>query len=158
MIAELVGYFTGDIDFITALEYGMLLVIGICVVAILQTPLVLSNRFMGMKLRISFSGLIYKKVFKFDMNGKENEANGRIMNLITNDVNKFEFMFMLLGFMFIGPFQALFYVFCFARLVHVDFLFGLLTMVFAVIIQYIFSKLIDRFKYFNFDYYLKIMI
>ena len=124
----------------------MLLVISIAVVAIISTPVILRNRFMGMKLRIACTGLIYKKVFKFDMTGKENEAAGRIMNLITNDVNKFEFMFMLASFMVIGPIQAVFFVICFARLVHVDFLVGLLAMVFFVPIQYIISKLINKFK------------
>lgn len=124
----------------------MLLFIGIAITATLATPLVLGNSFMGMKIRIAFSGLIYKKVFKFDMSGKENESSGRIMNLITNDVTKFEYLFMLLSFLAIAPIQALFFVFAFARLVHVHFLVGLCAMILAVPIQYVISKLINRFK------------
>ena len=131
---------------IEALEYGLILFLGLVVNTFLYAPFNLFNSFTGMKIRIAFSGLIYKKVFKFNMSGKESEAPGRIMNLITNDVAKFENMFLQLPFLIVAPLQTIFFVVAFARLVHVHFLVGISVMVLFIPIQYIIGKLINKFK------------
>lgn len=103
-----------------------------------------------MKVRIAFSGLIYKKVFNFNMSGKENEAPGRIMNLITNDVTKFENLFMLLPYIIIAPLQTIFFVVALAKVVHEHFLIGLIVMILFIPMQYAISNLINKFKLNNF--------
>lgn len=65
IISSMVGYFKGDIDLITAIEYGLLLVLGVFINTIVHHPMFLCNNIIGLKLRLSCSGLIYKKVILF---------------------------------------------------------------------------------------------
>lgn len=146
MIAELIRYFQGEIDLLTALEYGILLCLGLVVISLLHNPVFLSNIMMGLKCRLACSGLIYKKVFKYDFCGKENIASGRIMNLIATDVTRLERLVVFLPYLIIAPLQAVFVVIVLGELVDIYFLTGLCVLATFVLMQYIVSKLISHLK------------
>ena len=63
IISALLQYFQGDADLIHALEYATLLCLGVIINTTVHHPLFLANNLIGLKLRLSCSGLIYKKVF-----------------------------------------------------------------------------------------------
>ena len=62
VISGMLGYFKGDTDLTTAIEYGIILCLGVFVNTIVHHPMFLCNNIIGVKLRLSCSGLIYKKV------------------------------------------------------------------------------------------------
>ena len=65
VISYVLKYFEGTIGIIEAIEYGAILCIGTFIVTIIHHPLFLCNNIIGLKLRLSCSGLIYKKVLQF---------------------------------------------------------------------------------------------
>ena len=146
MIAEFIRYFQGEIDLLTALEYGILLCLGMIVISILHNPAFLANIMMGLKCRVACSGLIYKKIFTYDFCTKENIASGRIMNLIATDVTRFERLIVFLPYLIIAPTQAVFVIIILCELVDVYFLTGFCVLASFVLMQYVVSKLISHLK------------
>ncbi len=149
IISALLQYFQGEADLSHALEYGALLCLGVIINATIHHPLFLANNLIGLKLRLACSGLIYKKIFKYNFCGKENEASGRIMNLITNDCGRLELVTLFLGYLIIGPLEALFVIYVLVQIVDVHFLTGLGVMCVFVPSQSIVSKMIDHMRCFD---------
>jgi ATP-binding cassette subfamily C (CFTR/MRP) protein 4 len=61
----------------------------------------------GMKVRIACSSLIYRKSLQLQKNDLEKITTGQIVNLLSNDVNKFDRAFMFLHFLWIGPIELM---------------------------------------------------
>lgn len=168
VISALLGYFQNTIPLSTALFYGFILCLGVAVNAVTHHPLFLYNNLTGMKLRLACTGLIYKKVpfftkfislyelflrqnyiikiFKYDFCGKENEASGRILNLITNDVGRLELVTLFLTYLIIGPLEAIFIIYILYQMIDIWFLTGLVIMCILVSAQSIITKYTEKIK------------
>ncbi len=175
LISLILQYFQGDqtlnIDLTLALEYGTLLCLCVFINATIHHPAFLCNNLIGLKLRLSCSGLIYKKIFKYNFCGKESEVSGRVMNLISNDCNqsfltknlcfnlfnlrnlfilkggRLELVTLFISYLVIGPLQAIFVIAVLIKVVDKHFLTGLGVMCIFVPSQSIISKLIDHLRF-----------
>ncbi|XP_015522174.2 ATP-binding cassette sub-family C member 4 isoform X1 [Neodiprion lecontei] len=61
----------------------------------------------GMCVRIACCSMIYRKVLRLDLSTTRNGATGKVANLISNDVARFDTVLIYLHFIWIMPFQIL---------------------------------------------------
>ncbi|XP_015127765.1 multidrug resistance-associated protein 4 [Diachasma alloeum] len=61
---------------------------------------------MGMRLRIASSSLIYRKILKLSRSSANRTTSGQIINLLSNDVARFDQVFTLLHSLWIIPLQS----------------------------------------------------
>ena len=85
-------------------------------------------------------------MLKYNFCGKDNEASGRVMNLIANDVGRLELVTLFLGYLVIGPLEGIFVIFILVRIVDVHFLTGLVILCILVPSQSFISKIIDHLR------------
>jgi ATP-binding cassette subfamily C (CFTR/MRP) protein 4 len=61
----------------------------------------------GMKVRIACSALIYRRCLKLNKCSLEKTTAGQLVNLLSNDVNRFDTAFIFLHFLWIGPVELI---------------------------------------------------
>ena len=64
------------------------------------------STYVGMKCRLACTYLIYRKALKMSLLSLESTTSSQIINLITNDVSKFDTTFYYLQYIYIAPIQA----------------------------------------------------
>ncbi|KAL3283448.1 hypothetical protein HHI36_006593 [Cryptolaemus montrouzieri] len=83
---------------------------GMCVLSLLTT--LLGNQIncgvflMGMRIRVALSSLIYRKILKLSQLSLGKTAAGQVVNLLSNDVARFDLVVLGLNYLWIGPIQV----------------------------------------------------
>ncbi|XP_044266058.1 probable multidrug resistance-associated protein lethal(2)03659 isoform X2 [Tribolium madens] len=108
-IGRLVSYFGGGRDDISETEaYLQALAIVLCLVldAFISHPSMMGFMHITMKMRVSCSSLLYRKALRLSQTALASTTIGQLVNLLSNDVSRFDQGFLLAHYVWIGPIQA----------------------------------------------------
>ncbi|CAG9813317.1 unnamed protein product [Phaedon cochleariae] len=107
-----------------AFIYAGILVLCLIVNTFLANPTFMGLQHISMKLRVSCSSLVYRKVLKFSKTALGNTTVGQLVTLLSNDVSKFDQMFVLAHYAWIGPIQVALGTWLLYRQIGIGSLFG----------------------------------
>ncbi|XP_012257506.2 ATP-binding cassette sub-family C member 4-like isoform X1 [Athalia rosae] len=136
-----------SISYNDVLLYGGYLVFFTFLVVLLGHHTSLRNQQIGMKTRIACCSMIYRKVLRLNQAAASGTAAGQVANLMSNDVGRFDLVFMYLHHVWIMPIQILVMSFVMWQSVGVATIVGLGAMVLQTIpIQGYLSRISGRLR------------
>ncbi|CAF1122210.1 unnamed protein product [Adineta steineri] len=94
----------------------------------------------GMHIRIALSSIIYKRLLSLPTSAIRKTTTGQIINLISNDVSKFEELFTIIHFMWAAPLEAIIVFIIIWKQIGIPTLFGYGVLLLSVPLQLFFSK------------------
>ncbi|CAH0698828.1 unnamed protein product [Spodoptera exigua] len=72
-----------------------------------QHPFMMGVMHMGMKMRVGVCSLIYRKALKVNIQAMTENSGGLVLNLMANDVNRFDTGPLFAHYLWIGPFETM---------------------------------------------------
>ncbi|KAJ8733841.1 hypothetical protein PYW07_014392 [Mythimna separata] len=72
-----------------------------------QHPFMMGAMHMGMKMRVGVCSLIYRKALKVNIQATSESSGGLVLNLMANDVNRFDTGPLFAHYLWIGPLETL---------------------------------------------------
>ncbi|XP_046887532.1 ATP-binding cassette sub-family C member 4-like [Hypomesus transpacificus] len=100
----------------------------------------------GMKIRVAMCHMIYKKALCLSSAAMTKTTTGQIVNLLSNDVNKFDEVTIFLHFLWVGPLQAAAVIWLLWGEIGPSCLAGMALLVFLMPLQTMFGRLFSKFR------------
>uniref|UniRef100_A0A3B1IZ97 Cystic fibrosis transmembrane conductance regulator n=1 Tax=Astyanax mexicanus TaxID=7994 RepID=A0A3B1IZ97_ASTMX len=100
----------------------------------------------GMKIRIAMCHMIYKKALCLSSVAMGQTTTGQIVNLLSNDVNKFDEVTIFLHFLWVGPLQAAAVIGLLWQEIGASCLAGMAVLVILMPLQTVFGRLFSKFR------------
>lgn len=100
----------------------------------------------GMKIRIAMCHMIYRKALCLSAAAMGQTTTGQIVNLLSNDVNKFDELTIFLHFLWVGPLQAAAVIGLLWQEIGPSCLAGMAVLVFLMPLQTMFGKLFSKYR------------
>ncbi|KAF1371659.1 hypothetical protein PFLUV_G00270750 [Perca fluviatilis] len=100
----------------------------------------------GMKIRVAMCHMIYKKALRLSSSAMGKTTTGQIVNLLSNDVNKFDDVTIFLHFLWVGPLQAAVVVGLLWAEIGPSCLAGMVILMFLMPTQTMFGRLFSKFR------------
>nr|XP_045001464.1 ATP-binding cassette sub-family C member 4 [Jaculus jaculus] len=111
-LGKIISYFenydpTDSAALHTAYGYATVLAVCTLILAILHHLYFYHVQCAGMRLRVAMCHMIYRKALRLSNMAMGKTTTGQIVNLLSNDVNKFDQVTVFLHFLWAGPLQAI---------------------------------------------------
>ncbi|XP_045152303.1 ATP-binding cassette sub-family C member 4 isoform X2 [Echinops telfairi] len=111
-LGKIIDYFehydpTNSAALHTAYMYATVLTVCTLILAILHHLYFYHVQCAGMRLRVAMCHMIYQKALHLSNSAMGKTTTGQIVNLLSNDVNKFDQVTIFLHFLWAGPLQAI---------------------------------------------------
>ncbi|XP_047408548.1 ATP-binding cassette sub-family C member 4 isoform X2 [Sciurus carolinensis] len=111
-LGKVINYFenydpTDSVALHAAYGYATVLTVCTLILAILHHLYFYHVQCAGMRLRIAMCHMIYRKALRLSNMAMGKTTTGQIVNLLSNDVNKFDQVTVFLHFLWAGPLQAI---------------------------------------------------
>ncbi|KAM4711152.1 ATP-binding cassette sub-family C member 4-like isoform 2-T2 [Anableps anableps] len=100
----------------------------------------------GMKIRVAMCHMIYKKALCLSSSAMGKTTTGQIVNILSNDVNKFDEVTIFLHFLWVGPLQAAAVVGLLWDEIGPSCLAGMVVLLFLMPTQTMFGRLFSKFR------------
>ncbi|XP_052414905.1 ATP-binding cassette sub-family C member 4 [Carassius gibelio] len=100
----------------------------------------------GMKIRIAMCHMIYRKALCLSATAMGQTTTGHIVNLLSNDVNKFDEVTIFLHFLWVGPLQAAAVIGLLWQEIGASCLAGMAVLIFLMPLQTMFGKLFSKYR------------
>ncbi|RUS91065.1 hypothetical protein EGW08_001193, partial [Elysia chlorotica] len=109
LLGGLIRYFTPNSTTSRSEAWLYAMGVALCavVLAISHHPYFFAVQRIGMRMRIACCSLMYKKCLRLSNKAMNESSVGQIVNLMSNDVNRFDQAVIFLHFLWVGPLQAL---------------------------------------------------
>ncbi|CAG0884511.1 unnamed protein product [Darwinula stevensoni] len=109
-MALLIQYFSGNWKYGNEAYWGWLFGTGVILCSLLYTfthhSLFFNISRCGMQIRVACGSLIYRKALKLSKGALGRTTVGQMVNLLSNDVNRFDQSVIFLHYLWVGPIQA----------------------------------------------------
>ncbi|XP_008553008.1 ATP-binding cassette sub-family C member 4 isoform X2 [Microplitis demolitor] len=109
--ARVISFFDSqNIDLTTqneALSYAGALIITTLGITFVMHHMNVESQRIGMRIRVACCSLIYRKSLRLSKSALDSTAGGQIINLLSNDVNRFDLLPMFFNFLWIMPIQVI---------------------------------------------------
>ncbi|XP_063633563.1 ATP-binding cassette subfamily C member 4-like [Cydia splendana] len=105
-LALFINYFSGEATpeaYRNAHIYNFLMNVCSVVTALMLNHLQLSQGAVGMRIRIACCSLLYRKILKLDRTGLSKTEPGQVINLMSNDVMRFDMVTLFLHYLWVMP-------------------------------------------------------
>lgn len=108
LLGQLIQYFTPDSKVSTADAYLYAMGVSLCaiVLAVAHHPYFFGVQRIGMQMRVACCSLLYRKSLRLSNIALGQTTTGQIVNLMSNDVNRFDTAAIFLHYLWVGPCQA----------------------------------------------------
>lgn len=100
-------YNTPDVDELHAYLYAVGIILCSAISVFMIHPYMMGILHMGMKMRIACCSLIYRKTLKLTRTALGETTIGQAVNLLSNDVNRFDISIIFFHYLWIGPLQTI---------------------------------------------------
>ncbi|XP_076634046.1 putative multidrug resistance-associated protein lethal(2)03659 [Colletes latitarsis] len=112
---------------------GVILCSGILIFVI--HPYMMAILHMGMKMRVACCSLIYRKALKLSRTALGETTVGQAVNLLSNDVNRFDVAILFLHYLWIGPLETIIIMYFMYKEVEVSAFIGVATLLMFIPLQ-----------------------
>ncbi|XP_036361692.1 multidrug resistance-associated protein 4 isoform X2 [Octopus sinensis] len=148
LLGKLVSYFTPDSQMTTqqAYLYGMGVVICILLSCLCNHIFFFNVQRLGMQIRIACCSLMYKKMLILDNASFNKTTTGQIVNLMSNDVNRFDQVLLYTHFFIIGPPQTVAIIIILWYILGPVCLLGFLVLIVIIPLQVWMGKLVSKYR------------
>ncbi|KAL6424783.1 hypothetical protein ACFW04_010016 [Cataglyphis niger] len=107
-LGQLLRYYnTQEVDEFHAYLYAAGIILCSAVNVFIIHPYMMGILHMGMKIRIACCSLIYRKTLKLTRTALGETTIGQAVNLLSNDVNRFDISIIFLHYLWIGPLETI---------------------------------------------------
>ncbi|XP_020936935.1 multidrug resistance-associated protein 4-like isoform X3 [Sus scrofa] len=100
----------------------------------------------GMRLRLAVCHMIYRKALRLSNSATRETSTGQIVNLLSNDVNRFDQVTMFLHFLWVGPLQAVVVTALLWMEVGISCLAGMAVLILLLLLQSCIGKLFSSLR------------
>ncbi|XP_012058527.1 PREDICTED: LOW QUALITY PROTEIN: probable multidrug resistance-associated protein lethal(2)03659 [Atta cephalotes] len=108
LLGQMLLYFnTTDIDKSYAYGYAVGVILCSALNVFVIHPYTISMLHMGMKIRVACCSLIYRKTLKLTKTALGETTIGQAVNLLSNDVNRFDISIIFLHYLWLGPLETI---------------------------------------------------
>uniref|UniRef100_A0A4W2CXT3 Cystic fibrosis transmembrane conductance regulator n=1 Tax=Bos indicus x Bos taurus TaxID=30522 RepID=A0A4W2CXT3_BOBOX len=100
----------------------------------------------GMRLRVAVCHMIYRKALRLSSSAMGKTTTGQIVNLLSNDVNRFDQVMMFLHYLWVGPLQAVAVTALLWMEIGMPCLAGMAVLIILLLLQSCFGKLFSSLR------------
>ncbi|XP_053404593.1 ATP-binding cassette sub-family C member 4-like isoform X3 [Mercenaria mercenaria] len=148
LLGGLIRYFTPGSSVTKMDSYLYAMGVSLCAImlAISHHPYFFGVQRIGMKMRIACCSLLYRKSLRLSSEGLGKTTTGQIVNLMSNDVNRFDQAVIFLHFLWVGPIEAIAVLAILWRELGPSTLAGFAVLLLLVPVQGWMGKLFSKFR------------
>ncbi|XP_028129811.2 probable multidrug resistance-associated protein lethal(2)03659 [Diabrotica virgifera virgifera] len=149
LLKKLIEYYEPNQTSVTLTEayiYSLFIVLCSLFYVIFCHSFHLSLQHLGMKIRIACCSLIYRKSLKLSKKALVNTTIGQMINLLSNDVNRFDNLFRYWHFLWVGPLESIVVMYLIFEVAGYAGLAGFLIMLLFIPFQMVMGKLTTQFR------------
>ncbi|KAK5646965.1 hypothetical protein RI129_005429 [Pyrocoelia pectoralis] len=149
-LGKLISYYSHDGPPMTRAEaYGYAGgIVGCSLLAVLIIhPYVLSVLHIGMQMRVACCSLIYRKALRLSKTALGQTTIGQMVNLLSNDVNRFDVAVLFAHYFWIGPIQSIIVTYFMYEEVGLSALLGVIVLFLFIPLQLGLAKMIAKFRF-----------
>jgi ATP-binding cassette subfamily C (CFTR/MRP) protein 4 len=107
-LRQLLRYYnTWEINEFEAYMYAMGIILCSAINVFVIHPYMMAILHMGMKIRVACCSLIYRKALRLTRTALGETTIGQAVNLLSNDVNRFDISIIFLHYLWIGPLETI---------------------------------------------------
>ncbi|XP_027849228.2 ATP-binding cassette sub-family C member 4-like [Aphis gossypii] len=135
---------THNIDY--AYMYATFLSLNMLVTLVMYHAIQIEILHSGMKMRIACCSMIFKKALRLSKTALGETTAGQVVNLLSNDVNRFDSVVIFLHYLWIGPLQTLIITYFLWQEIGVSSIVGVATLLLVIPLQGWIGKKISEYR------------